>query len=160
MCGTGAELEKAGRHFVSLRPCLKGFDSWSSTKVYMIHFFPFCYFPSLEKQSHHHILWTPHIPQASEHSLNRQLFVSDTYSSEERIKPHWLLPLALLLHKTNSSFSLCAFCPRGWHKSLVAITSGSFVHALLMSCGVVWSLVGSKEKSAHSEMLLQPCARR
>lgn len=109
-------LERAGRHLTSLRSSLKGFDIWSPTKVYVIHFSPSRRFPNLEKQNHR-IPWTPHIPQASERSLNRQLSISDTYIREERMKPHRLLPPALLLHKTNLIFSPCIYCPRGWQKN-------------------------------------------
>lgn len=139
-----AGLERAGRHLASLRSSLKGFDIWSPTKVYVIHFSPSRRFPNLEKQNHR-IPWTPHIPQASEHSLNRQLSISDTYIREERMKPHKLLPLALLLHKTNLIFPPPAYIvpgdgnppppPSRYHKrSLCTSSARTFVG----SVGLWW----------------------
>ena len=148
-----AGLERAGGHLASLGPTLKGFDIWSPAKVYMTDFSPSCRFPNLEKQNHR-IPWTPHVPQASERSLNRQLSISDTYGREERTKPRRLLPPALLLHKTNLIFP-CVYSPRGPRKNPAAITSGPVVQAPLARWRGRLALVGGEEKSACSEMLLE-----
>lgn len=64
------EAGKGRQHLARLGPSSRGFDICSPTKPDVIHSSPSRRFPNLEKQSRR-IPWTPHIPQASERSLNR-----------------------------------------------------------------------------------------